>query len=137
MAMGLTVLVGGASLLMPSRRRLGCSLTFVNFALLDQRDRPEELRDRNHRADHQPGKGCRKHNRSENRHFWSVTGKRIGVADIVRGVMNGADVREADDADNEKTKGHRQHGLNDHARIGGESGQVGGLGLLHVDPRKR
>jgi hypothetical protein len=27
--------------------------------------------------------------------------------------------------------------LNDHARIGGESGQVGGLGLLHVDPRKR
>jgi hypothetical protein len=34
-----------------------------------------------------------------------VTGKRIGVADIVRGVMNGADVREADDADNEKTKG--------------------------------
>jgi hypothetical protein len=25
--------------------------------------------------------------------------------------------------------------LNDHARIGGESGQVGGLGLLHVDPR--
>jgi len=95
------------------------------------------LRDRNHRANHQPGKGCRKRNRSENRHFWSVTGKRIGVADIVRGVMNGADVREADDADNEKTKGHRQHGLNDHARIGNESGQVGGLGLLHVDPRKR
>jgi len=59
------------------------------------------------------------------------------MADIVSGVMNRADVRKADYADNEKAKGHRQHGLNDHARIGGESGQVGGLGLLHLDPRKR
>jgi len=44
------------------------------------------------------------------------------MADIVSGVMNGADVRKADYADNEKAKHHRQHGLNDHARIGGESG---------------
>jgi len=44
-----------------------------------------------------------------------VTGKRIGVADIVSSVMNRADVREADDADNEKAKGHRQYGLNDDA----------------------
>jgi len=66
-----------------------------------------------------------------------VTGKRIGVADIVSGVMNGADVRKADYADNKKAKRHRKHGLNDHARIGGDSGQMGGLGLLHVDPRKR
>ena len=47
-----------------------------------------------------------------------MTGKRIGVADIVSGVMNGADVRKADHADNEKAKGHRQHGLSDNARIG-------------------
>jgi hypothetical protein len=51
-----------------------------------------------------------------------VTGKRIGVADIVSGVMNGADVRKADYADNEKAKGHRQHGLNHHARSGGGGG---------------
>ena len=44
-----------------------------------------------------------------------MTGKRIGVADIVSGVMNRADVREADHADNEKAKGHRQYGLNDDA----------------------
>ena len=55
MATGLIVIVGGASLLMRSRRSLGCSLAFVNFTLLDQRDRPEELRDRDHRADNQPG----------------------------------------------------------------------------------
>ena len=59
------------------------------------------------------------------------------MADIVSGVMNGADVRKADYADNKKAKRHRKHGLNDHARIGGDSGQMGGLGLLHVDPRKR
>jgi hypothetical protein len=56
-----------------------------------------------------------------------VTGKGIGVADIVSGVMNRADVREADHADNEKAKGHRQHGLKDNARIGGDSGEMGGL----------
>jgi len=66
-----------------------------------------------------------------------VTGKRIGVADIVSGVVNRADVREADDADNEKAKGHRQYGLNNDAGIGGDSGEMGGLGLLHVDPRRR
>jgi hypothetical protein len=27
--------------------------------------------------------------------------------------------------------------LNDDARIGGDSGEMGGLGLLHVDPRRR
>jgi hypothetical protein len=59
------------------------------------------------------------------------------MADIVSGVMNGADVRKADYADNEKAKRHRQYGLNDHARIGGDSGQMGGLGLLHVDPCRR
>jgi hypothetical protein len=59
------------------------------------------------------------------------------MADIVSGVMNGADVRKADYANNEKAKGHRQHGLNDHARIGGDSGQMGRLGLLHVDPHRR
>jgi hypothetical protein len=66
-----------------------------------------------------------------------VTGKRIGVADIVSGVVNGADVRKADYADNEKAKGHRQDGLNDNARIGGDGGEMGGLRLLHVDPRRR
>ena len=66
-----------------------------------------------------------------------MTGKRIGVADIVSGVMNRADVREADHADNEKAKGHRQQGLNDDASIGGDGGEMGGLGLLHVDPRRR
>jgi hypothetical protein len=51
--------------------------------------------------------------------------------------MNRADVREADHADNEKAKGHRQQGLKDNARISGDSGEMGGLGLLHVDPRRR
>jgi hypothetical protein len=62
-----------------------------------------------------------------------MTGKRIGVANIVRGVVNGADVRETDDPDDEEAKGHGQHGLHEHARIGGDSWQVGGLGLLHVN----
>jgi hypothetical protein len=59
------------------------------------------------------------------------------MADIVGGVMNGADVREADYSDNEKAKSYRQHGLNDHTRIGGGNRQMGGLGLLHVDPHRR
>jgi hypothetical protein len=67
--MGRIVIAGDASVLMRRGRSLAGSLALVNFALLDQRDRPEELRDRNHRAHDQPGKGCRKHNRSENRHF--------------------------------------------------------------------
>ncbi|PNE23881.1 hypothetical protein BHU16_10255 [Tannerella sp. oral taxon 808] len=66
-----------------------------------------------------------------------MAGKRIGMAHIMGGVMNGADVREADYADNEKTQGHRQHGLNNHARIGADSGQMGALELLHVDPHRR
>jgi len=121
----------------PNWRSLGRSLAFVNFTLLDQRHRPEELRDGDHRANNEPGKRGRKHNRSENRHLSSVAGKRIGVADIVSGVMNGADVREADYSDNEKAKGYRKHGLNDHTRIGGSNRQMGGLGLLHVDPHRR
>jgi len=137
MAMGLIVIVGSACVRLRRRSGLGGSLAFVNFALLDQRHCSEELRDRNHHADNQPGKRGRRHNRSENRHQRSVTGKRIGMADIMSGVMNGADVREADHADNEKAKGHRQHGLNDHARIDGDGGQVGGPGLLHVDPHRR
>jgi hypothetical protein len=36
--------------------------------------------------------------------------------------MNGADVRKADYADNEKAKGHRKHSLDHHARIGGDGG---------------
>jgi hypothetical protein len=59
------------------------------------------------------------------------------MADIVSGVMNGADVRKADYSDNEKAKCHRQHGLEDHARIGGDTGQVGSMGLLHADPLRR
>jgi hypothetical protein len=122
MATVVTVIVGGGSLLMRSRRSLGCSLALVNFTLLDQRDRPEELRNRDHRTDDQPSQRGRKYNRSENRHLASVTGKRIGVADIVSGVVNGADVRKADYADNEKAKVHRQHSLNHHARSGGDGG---------------
>jgi hypothetical protein len=41
MATVVTVIVGGGSLLMRSRRSLGCSLALVNFTLLDQRDRPK------------------------------------------------------------------------------------------------
>jgi hypothetical protein len=43
-----------------------------------------------------------------------VAGKRIGVADIVRGVVDGADVREANHTDDEKAESHRQNSLNDH-----------------------
>ena len=122
MATVLAVIVGGGSLLMRSRRSLGCSLALVNFTLLDQRHGPEELRNRDHHADDQAGKRSRKYNRSENGHLASVTGKRIRMADIVRGVMNGADMRKADYADNEKAKGHRQHSLDNHVRIGGDGG---------------
>jgi hypothetical protein len=54
------------------------------------------------------------------------------MADVVCGVMNGADMRETDNPDNEEAKGHSQHGLHDQARIGGDGWQVDGLGLLHV-----
>ena len=66
-----------------------------------------------------------------------MTGKRIGVADIVRRVVNRADVREADHTDNEKAERHCQYGLSDNAGAGGDGGQMGGLGLWHVDPHRR
>src|SRR3982074_3127275 len=43
-ATGIIMMMGGASVLMCSRRSLDRSLAFVNFALLDQRHRSEELR---------------------------------------------------------------------------------------------
>jgi hypothetical protein len=57
------------------------------------------------------------------------------VADVVRGIMNGADMGEANHPDDEKAQGHRQHSLSDNVRA--DSGQMGGLGLLHVYPRRR
>jgi hypothetical protein len=54
------------------------------------------------------------------------------VADVVRGVMDRADMREADDADDEKAESHCQYSLSDNAGVGGDGGQMGGPGLLHV-----
>jgi len=99
--MGLVLIVGGQGMVMRCRRRPGCSFAFVDFALLDQRHGTEELRNRNNHADDQAGKRSRKYDRSENRHLSSMTGKRIGVADIVCGIMNRADMRKADHADDE------------------------------------
>ena len=65
-----------------------------------------------------------------------MTGKRIRVADIVCGIMNRTDMREADHADDEQPQGHRQYGLSNSVCIGSAVG-VGGLGLLHVWPRRR
>ena len=66
-----------------------------------------------------------------------MTGKRICVADIVRGIMNRTDMRKADHADNEQPQGHRQYSLSNNVRIDSADGGVGGLGLLHVHPRRR
>src|SRR4029077_14094058 len=118
-----------------TRRWRAGSLALVDFAPLDQRYGTEELGNRNHHPDDQAGKGGREYDRSENRH-WSVAGKRVGVANIVRRVMNRADMREADHADNEKAERHRQHSLRNNVGVDGGSGQMGGLGLLHVYPRR-
>jgi hypothetical protein len=40
-----------------------------------------------------------------------MTGKRIGVADIVCGIMNRTNMRESDHADDEQPQGHRQYSL--------------------------
>jgi hypothetical protein len=89
-----------------------------DLALLDQRHRSEQLDNRYQRADDQSGERCRKHDRSEDAHLSSVTGESVGVAHVVGGVMDCADVRKADHADDEQTKGHRQNGLNDNVRSG-------------------
>ena len=99
---------------MGGRRGFSRGLSLVHFALLDKRHGPEELHNRYRDTDDQPGKNSRKNNRSKDRHPWSVAGKRVGVADIVRGVVDGADVREADHTDSEEAKRHRQDSLNDH-----------------------
>jgi hypothetical protein len=59
------------------------------------------------------------------------------VANIVRGIVNRADMREADHADNEKAERHRQYSLRNNVGVDGGGGQMGGLGLLHVYPRRR
>jgi len=104
--------VGGAGLPMRCWWRPSCSFAFVDFTLLDQLHGTEELRNGNHHTDDQAGKGGRKYDRPENRHS-SVTGKRVGVADVVRGIMNGADMGEANHPDDENAQGHRQHSLSD------------------------
>jgi hypothetical protein len=81
--------------------RAGGGLAFVDLALLDQRHGTKELRNGNNHADDQAGQRSGKYDRPENRHWWSMTGKRIGVADIVCGIMNRTDMREADHADDE------------------------------------
>ena len=95
------LILGDYGMAMRCRRCRGGGLAFVDLALLDQRHGPEELCDRNNDADDQAGKRGRKYDRPENRHLSSMTGKRVGVADIVRGVMNRTDMREADHADDE------------------------------------
>ena len=112
--MGLVVIIDGAAGPMCGWRELRRSLSLVHFALLDEGHGPEELRNRDHDANNQAGKDSRKNNRSKDRHRWLVAGKRIGVADIVRGVVDGADVREANHTDDEKAESHRQNSLNDH-----------------------
>jgi len=94
---GVVLILGDYGMAMRCRGRLA----FVDLALLDQRHGPEELCDRNNDADDQAGKRGRKYDRPENRHLSSMTGKRIGVTDIVGGVMNRTDMREADHADDE------------------------------------
>ena len=64
-----------------------------------------------------------------------MTGESVGVAHVVGGVMDCADVRKADHADDEQTKGHRQNGLNDNVRSGFNGCKTGSLRLLHDDPR--
>jgi hypothetical protein len=54
------------------------------------------------------------------------------MADVMGGVVDGADVREADHANDEKAQSHRQHSLSDRVRVDGGSGQLSGLGMLHV-----
>jgi hypothetical protein len=113
--MRFVMIVAGADMLMFGRRRFGRSLSLVHFALLDERHGPEELHNRNHDTDNQAGKGGRKNYRSKDWHPWSVAGKRIGMADIMGRVVNGANMREADRTDNEKAKGHRQNSLNNYS----------------------
>jgi hypothetical protein len=54
------------------------------------------------------------------------------VADVVRSVVNSADMGESDHADDEKTQSHRQHSLSDNVRADSDIGETGGLGLLHL-----
>jgi hypothetical protein len=44
------------------------------------------------------------------------------MTDIVRGIVDGADVRETNHTDSEKAKGHCQNSLNGHIRTGGGGG---------------
>src|SRR5262249_10404077 len=80
----------------------------VDFALLDQRYRREELADGDHGANHQPGQNSREHDSPEYLHWSSVAGEGVRVAHVVGGIMDGADVREANHSDDENAERNGQ-----------------------------
>jgi hypothetical protein len=56
------------------------------------------------------------------------------MANIVRGVMDGIDVRKANNAHDEQAKGHGQNRLENGAQVSTDNRQIGGVRLLHDGP---
>ena len=60
-----------------------------------------------------------------------MAGERIGMADIVCGIVNDVDMRKSDHANDEQAETHREDGLKDDAGVFDCNRQMNGVGPLH------
>jgi hypothetical protein len=106
-------------------------IALVGLGLENQRHGAEMLHDRDSGAGNKPADNGGKHNRTKDGHLRSVAGKRIRMANVVRGVMDGIDMRKTDNAHDEQTESHGQNRLENGAQIFAGNRQIGGVRLLH------
>jgi hypothetical protein len=59
------------------------------------------------------------------------------MANIVRGVVDGIDVRKANNTHDEQAKGHGQNRLENGAQVFTDNRQIGGVRLLHDGPPRK
>jgi hypothetical protein len=113
---------------------------FLRLALIclgfeNKRHGAKMLYDRDGGAANQPTDNGGKDDRTKDGHLWSVAGKSIRMANIVRGVVDSIDMRKTDNAHDEQAESHGQHGLEHGAQAiaGYRTGyrQIGGVRLLH------
>jgi hypothetical protein len=114
-------------------------VALVGLGLKNQRHGAEMLHNCDGSTGNEPTDDGGKHNRTKDGHFESVAGKCIRMANIVRGVMDGIDMRKANNAYDEQTQSHGQNRLENDAQAFDAQAftgnrQIGGVRLLHNGP---
>jgi len=62
-----------------------------------------------------------------------MAGERIGMADVMGGIVNDVDMGKSDHANNEQAEAHCEDSLKDDVDVFDCNRQMSGVGLLHVN----